>query len=147
MTPVVIGQIQITLERVDIPAMHNYMLLINKIIFFEDDIDHIINVLKLYFSQFKKLVNDKNEEYKNRVLSIILSGINKVVRNLDPSTLESTYSSISDQLYIIFKLSHRSSYNVRIECLQLIFQFIKIDESLRDRFYRSLYKMILSLNN
>ena len=115
MTPVVVGQIQIILERVNIQAMHNYMLLLNKILFFEDDVDHITNVIKLYFSQFKKLVNEEGEEYKNRVISIILSGINKIVKNLDPSLLEMTYSSIKDQLYVIFKLSHRSSLNVRIE--------------------------------
>lgn len=147
MTSVVVGQIQAILERVKVQALHNYMLLLNKIIFFEDDIDHITSMIKLYFSQFKKLVEEKNEEFKNRILSIILSGINKIVKNLDPSTLEPIYSSVQDQLYIIFKLSHRSSFTVRIECMQLIFQFIKIDPSLNDRFYRTLYKILLSLNN
>ena len=147
MTPVVFGQVSTILERVSIQAMHNYMLLLNKTLFFEDDIDHINNILKLYFAQFKKLVQEKSEEYKNKVISIILAGINKIVKNLDPNTLETTYQGVSDQLYIIFKLSHRSIFSVRIECLQLIFQFVKIDESLRDRFYRTLFKMLLSLVN
>lgn len=147
MTAVVTGEIQQYLERVKTPALYFYISLLNKIVFFEDDIDYITNVLKIYFSQFKRLSKEREESHKNEILTLILRGINNIASNLDPSTLETTYHSITDDLKLLFALTSSNSYKVKIESLKLIFQFIKVEEALSDKFYKTLYKVVGSLTS
>jgi ribosome biogenesis protein MAK21 len=147
MTQVVTGEIQQYIQNVKTPAIYFYISLLNKIVFFEDDIDYITYVLKLYFSQFKRLNTERNENHKNEILTLILRGINSIATNLDPTTLESTFNSVADEVTHLFRLTNSNSFKVKIEALKLIFLFIKVDESLTDRFYKTLYKIVGSLKN
>lgn len=147
MTQVFTGEIQQYMERVKTPSLYFYISLLNKIVFFEDDLDYISNVLKIYFSQFKRLTKEKDENHKNEILTLILRGINNIASNLDPGTLETTFNTVTEEIGILFKLTNSNSYKVKIESLKLIFLFIKVEESLSDKFYKTLYKVIGSLKN
>lgn len=147
MTSVVTGELQQFMERVKTPALYFYISLLNKIVFFEDDIDYITSVLKIYFSQFKRLNKEREEKHKNEILTLILRGINKIATNLDPSTLETTFNSVTEEIGLLFRLTNSNSYKVKIEALKLIFLFIKVEESLSDKFYTTLYKVVGTLKN
>ena len=76
-----------------------------------------------------------------------MRGINSIASNLDPVTLETTFKSITEEIGILFKLTNSESFKVKIESLKLIFQFIKVEASLNDKFYTTLYKVVGSLRN
>lgn len=147
MTQVVTGEVRQQIERVKTQSIYHYISLLNKIVFFEDDIEFIASVVKLYFSQFKRLNKEKEEKHKNNILTLILRGINNIVNNLDPGTLESTFKNVSEEIDALFKLTHSNSFNVQVESMKLIFHFIKVEETLRDRYYRTLYNFISELTN
>lgn len=147
MTQIVTGEIQQYMERVKSKSLYFFVSCLNSIVFYDDDPDYISNVLKIYFSQFKRLNIEREESHKNEVLTLILRGINNIAANLDPGTLETTFNSITEEMDILFRLSNSNSFKVKIEALKLIFQFIKVDQTLNDKFYRTLYKVIASLRN
>ena len=147
MTQVVTGEVRQQIERVKTQSIYFYISLLNKIVFYEDDIEFISSVVKLYFSQFKRLNKEVEEKHKNNILTLILRGINNIVNNLDPGTLESTFKSVSDEIDALFKLTHSNSFNVQVESMKLIFHFVKAEETLRDRYYRTLYNFITTLTN
>jgi hypothetical protein len=131
MTQIVTGEIQQYMERVKSKSLYFFVACLNSIVFYDDDPDYISNVLKIYFSQFKRLNNDRDESHKNEVLTLILRGINNIAANLDPGTLESTFNSITEEMEILFKLTNSNSFKVKIEALKLIFQFIKVDQTVK----------------
>ena len=142
MTAVFTGEIQQYVERVQNKSLYFYISCLNKIVFYEDDPEYISDILKLYFSQFKRLSRGHETNHKNEILTLILRGINNIASNLDPGTLETTFHSITEEIGILFTLTNSESFKVKIESLKLIFQFIKVEASLNDKFYTTLYKVV-----
>ncbi|CAI2386621.1 unnamed protein product [Moneuplotes crassus] len=147
MTAVFTGEIQQFMERVHNKSLYFFVSCLNKIVYYEDDTDYIADALKIYFSQFKRLFRGHETAHKNEVITLILRGIHNIVSNLDPGTLELTVQSISEEIGILFSLTRSNSFRVKIETLKLIFVFLKVQVSLKDKFYTTLYQVVGSLTN
>lgn len=147
MTSVFTGEIQQYMERVHNKSLYFYISCLNKIVFYEDDTEFIGDILKIYFSQFKRLCRGNESAHKNEIITLILRGIHNIASNLDPGTLEITVEGITEEIGILFTLTNSDSFKVKIEALKLIFVFIKVQASLNDKFYTTLYKLVGTLTN
>jgi ribosome biogenesis protein MAK21 len=78
-------------------------------------------------------------------MSLILKGISNIITNLDQTGLQSVVSAIQADINSLFEMAHKPSLKLRIQSLSLIFSLVKVEEDLKDRFYRALYELILTL--
>jgi len=74
-------------------------------------------------SKMKK--GDVSEE-DNRVIELVLKGVNVLlVKSGMASDPEKLTSVLTDDIDILFKLSHHSIFRIAVQTLKLIFQFVK----------------------
>ena len=90
--------------------------------FEEDDLEHVSQILQLYFQIFNKIKDESAAD----TLSLILKGISKVVSSLDKTALETLVNVLNKDIESLFLLSHTQNFKIRVQTLTLLFQFIKV---------------------
>ena len=81
-----------------------------------------------------------NEELKEKMISAILTGVNRAVPYTD--TNQGIFEKHIDTL---FKITHSSNFNTAVQALILIQQIQGNNQKVVDRFYRTLYESLLDL--
>ena len=81
-----------------------------------------------------------NEELKEKMISAILTGVNRAVPYTD--TNQDIFEKHIDTL---FKITHSSNFNTAVQALILIQQIQGNNQKVVDRFYRTLYESLLDL--
>jgi len=105
--------------------------------------DTLMYLSKLFFKVFFKLAEIKETENEkiHRTQSILLKALNKIfplIKELDPAS----YKAIEEHIDQLFKMSHQCTLRIRIQALILLFQFLKTNSTLPDRFFRVLYEVL-----
>ena len=78
-------------------------------------------------------------------MGLILKGISSAVETLDKTALESVVKAVANDIDTLFQMTHKPNFKLRVQSLTLIFSLVKVEEELKDRFYWTLYELILSL--
>ena len=141
---------------------YHAMILISQFKYYRNE-DFLKYGLSMFFDLFNEYVEYEDEKYF-KFLEIIIKIINSLfktavnLKNYDKSSLGKFFG---EKINLLFKLSHSSSIKLRIQVLRLIFfiakdnqgliSYAKKDEeseensndSLLDRYYKSLYELIL----
>lgn len=122
-------------------GLYYSIAVLNRLMFSEDDLDQVSQILQLYFQIFNKLKDEQAAD----TLGLLLKGISKVISSLDKTALETLIGVLTKDIESLFAMSHSSNFKIRVQTLTLLFQFIKIQEDLKDRFYKSLYELVGTL--
>ena len=77
-------------------------------------------------------------ELREKLLSAVLTGVNRAIPFI--STSDEAFEKHIDTL---FRITHSSNFNTSIQALMLIQQIQGANESINDRFYRTLYESLL----
>ncbi|KAJ2959837.1 hypothetical protein NQZ79_g4760 [Umbelopsis isabellina] len=86
----------------------------------------------------KKGEEEPAEDENSKLIGAVITGINRAF----------PYSKVDDQVFennmdILFRITHTSTFNTSIQALMLIFQVCTAKELVSDRFYRTLYESLL----
>eukprot|EP00501_MAST-03F_sp_TOSAG23-6_P002207 GSMAST32.ASY1.ANO1.2307.1 assembled CDS len=139
-------------------ARYFAILFLNQMTFSHVDQDLARHLVVLYFSMFKRYVANKEASLATRLLSALLTGVNRAF-----PFAGLTYSEFGEHLDTLFRVAHVGSLNTAVQALTFIFQIVtdgtnesknesknesNDDEGLltklTDRFYRTLYNKLLS---
>ena len=77
-------------------------------------------------------------ELREKLLSAVLTGVNRAIPFI--STGDEAFEKHIDTL---FRITHSSNFNTSVQALMLIQQIQGANESINDRFYRTLYESLL----
>ena len=106
------------------------------------------------------------DEEDNKVIELVLKGINIVMVKSNTRMDEELKSLLEKQTNLLFKLTHHKVFRIQLQTLKLLFQFAKassklnqlvIDEpeekadgtkcgTFADRFYRTLYEVVFKVH-
>lgn len=138
---VVAREVESFLHRSSVSDRAQYygIIFLNQIMLSEDQVDLSKKLLSIYFSMFKKLTDSASEDTSSKMLSALLTGVNRAFP-FSPVDQD----GFAEQLDILFKIVHVASFNKSAQALQLIYQVLFAQENLNDRFYRALYQKLAS---
>ena len=119
----------------------------------------------------EKIARKKNklgqvDEEDNKVIELVLKGINVVMAKSSSQMDDQLKSLIEKQTNLLFRLTHHKVFRIQLQTLKLLFQFAKsssklnainIEEpeekadgtsggSFADRYYRTLYEVLLKVH-
>eukprot|EP00941_MAST-03F_sp_MAST-3F-sp1_P001892 g1892.t1 len=167
-------EVEQTLFRSNLSDKARYysILFLNQTTFSHEDKELAQHLIGLYFRLFKKYVTDKNSSLATRLLSALLTGVNRAFPYAGMNA-----SDFEEHLDMLFKLAHVSSIQTAVQALSFVFELIDpkkngkksnsktkvnaidhrpVDSSsvsaetpskfskLENRFYRALYSLCLS---
>lgn len=118
-------------------ALQYGLAFLSQIMLSKEDNEIANRLIDLYFNVFKTL-NSKKEVH-SKILDLILTGIHRAFPFSEFD--EKKYSTHIDDL---FKIVHISSISKSIQALQVLYHIISSRYVLADRYYRSLYQLLLS---
>ncbi|KAJ6233137.1 ccaat-binding factor-related [Anaeramoeba flamelloides] len=138
MKPFIIQEVESIIFKPNISEKAQFFSLVylNHIHLKEGDEGIATKLLNIYFSLFRKLINEKNLESK--ILGAILTGVNKV---FPLAKEEKIYEENIDHL---FKIVHKSPFNTSVQAIVLLSQISTKQSKYSDRFYRVLYESLYS---
>jgi len=111
-------------------------------------------------AELKKLTKRRGtdlDEEDNKVIELVLKGINHIL--LKAADAKELHTIIQEQSDMLFKLTHHKVFKIQMQVLMLLFQFSKVSHKLKnvtvegektsfaDRFYRTLYEVILKVSS
>ncbi|XP_049847867.1 CCAAT/enhancer-binding protein zeta-like [Schistocerca gregaria] len=96
----------------------------------------IVKEVEIYFYVFRRRV-ELNRDYHSRILNALLTGIDRAIPFVQ---LESDF--FSSHLSVLFKIVHVSEFGRSTRTLTLLFNVMKAQGNVTDRFYRALYRKL-----
>ncbi|KAM3589087.1 RNA-binding ribosome biosynthesis protein mak21 [Umbelopsis sp. WA50703] len=104
----------------------------------EDEESHKKAKGKKHGKPGKKAEEEPADDENSKLIGAVITGINRAF----------PYSKVDDQVFennmdILFRITHTSTFNTSIQALMLIFQVCTSKELVSDRFYRTLYESLL----
>ncbi|XP_072031232.1 CCAAT/enhancer-binding protein zeta-like [Amphiura filiformis] len=138
MKGVVVKAVEGLLYRVNVRAKAQYyaMCFLNQMILTHKDADLASKLIVIYFSFFKSCT--KKRDIDQKMLSAVLTGVNRAYpfAKVDDTKMEA-------EINTIFKVVHKSPFNIGVQALLLLKQVLGESYSISDRFYSAMYKKIL----
>ena len=168
MRSVVVSEVERFLYQAHIPDSSRYyaVIFLNQIALSRDDTELAKSLILIYFSLFRSLVEwddkikeiqklrkkekrrkSKSERVKEgfgvstKMLGALLTGVSRAVPYLPVEEDDVVFSSHLDTL---FRVVHITTFSKSCQALLLIFQVLSRKEEISSRFYRSLYRLMLS---
>jgi len=139
MKGVVLKEINQLLYRANVSDRTQYYatVFLNQIILSRGERPIAEALIAIYFATFKRVVSAKN--VNGRILSALLTGINRAF----------PYAQLKDEVYdehvdSLFRMTHVANFNTCVQALTLLFQIMTARGALSDRFFCSLYAILLS---
>ncbi|BBM98893.1 ribosome biogenesis protein MAK21 [Marchantia polymorpha subsp. ruderalis] len=88
----------------------------------------------------KSLAADFTTEIDSRLLSALLTGVNRAFPYISAEDLD----TVTQENSVLFRLVHSTNFNVAVQALMLLHQLMVKNQAVNDRFYRALYSVLLS---
>ncbi|KAG6543422.1 hypothetical protein Mapa_015092 [Marchantia paleacea] len=88
----------------------------------------------------KSLASDFTTEIDSRLLSALLTGVNRAFPYISAEDLD----TVTQENSVLFRLVHSTNFNVAVQALMLLHQLMVKNQAVNDRFYRALYSVLLS---
>lgn len=128
MCGIVVKEVKQFMETAKPNGIYYSISLINSVIFYEEDLDEITEIVQLYFARFNKLTQGRSttDPFSNQIMGLILKGVTKIAEHMDKGSLETVLNRVSGDINLLFKVSHSQTFKIRVQTLTLIFQFMKI---------------------
>ncbi|XP_067240807.1 CCAAT/enhancer-binding protein zeta isoform X2 [Chanodichthys erythropterus] len=138
MKTVVCCEVERLIFRSNISAKAQYYAacFLNQIILSHEETDLAARLITIYFTFFNACI--KKKDIESKMLSALLTGVNRAY----------PYAKIGDenvckQLDTLFKVVHVVRFNTAVQALMLLFQVMRSQQTVSDRYYVALYRKLL----
>jgi ribosome biogenesis protein MAK21 len=128
-------------------AQYYCVIALSQLLFRRNEAALAQKCISVYFSLFKQAasVNDDNVLVNSKLLSALLTGVNRAfpyaAQSMTADAMAAFYDQQTDAL---FMLIHKATFNIGVQALMLLFQVLSQHSSISDRYHRAMYQMLRS---
>eukprot|EP01134_Creolimax_fragrantissima_P000497 CFRG0497T1 len=126
-------------SNVSVRARYYSVCFLNQIILSHNESHLATTLIGIYLSLFSNLV--EKGEVESKLLAALLTGVNRAF----------PYANVSNEEYnqhidTLFRIVHVSPFVTSVQALMLLFQVMHSREAVTDRYYRTVYQMLWSVD-
>ncbi|XP_034017542.1 CCAAT/enhancer-binding protein zeta isoform X2 [Thalassophryne amazonica] len=138
MKVVVCSEVERLMFRANVSAKAQYysVCFLNQVVLSHSEAELASRLIAIYFSFFRVCI--KKKDIESKMLSGLLSGVNKAYPYASAGD-----EKVKEQLDTLFKVVHLAKFNTAVQALMLLFQVMDSQQSVSDRYYVALYRMLL----
>lgn len=122
-------------------SIYSAISFLNQLVFSSDRHEVPSRLLNLYFEFFTSEVKKKPNKMSQKILLALLTGVNRAFPFAQRESGQD--DSIEKNIDHMFKLVHYGTFIVALQSLSFLFQAFNTREELGDRFYNSMYKLLM----
>ncbi|KNC81409.1 hypothetical protein SARC_06273 [Sphaeroforma arctica JP610] len=141
MKTVVVREIEQLVYRSNVSARARYysVCFLNQIILSHEEAELATTLIELYLALFSHLV--EKGEVESKLLAALLTGVNRAFPYANV-----TNEKYNEHLDTLFKIVHLSPFATAVQALMLLFQVMHSRQTVTDRYYRTLYHLLWSVD-
>merc|ERR1712137_540901 len=120
-------------------AVYYALIFLNQVILTTKEENVSLKLTEIYFTVFRRYMEDTSTLVQTRILTAILTGLNRSYPFISAKKQE----DFTAQTDVLYKIVHTSAFNRSTQTLMLLFQ-MHASTDVPDRYYRALYDRLLA---